>query len=694
MSKAMVCIGMPVYNGGTYLAKAFEALLNQTYSSFRVVVLDDGSSDESVQIIEKYLKQDDRISFQSNPSNQGLISAWRRVAQIGLQEFCPKWFAWYSDHDWVSIDWLSNLVQMAESSTNLILGYGRTMHVLGNGDNFHVVGECRQIDTTEMTSHERIKHLALMPSGAGDMVYGLFNAACLQRCGVFPNELLPDRLLVGAMGILGNIKCVPGAIRFRRVNPEHESYKNPMAKQMETLFNFQNHPQFPYLSHITFYFRELTGKQLGSNSNEEASRLLYLALLHYQRQLNNYRYECVQELKRLQEHSEAEAKMPFADFVRATLDHKWRILYQDYAGLLLKLKAAKANLRKAEKRISKLAKENEWYRTSCNEKTRLGNAEQSTFKNDKALSIIICTFNREALLRLCLMALVPQIEKLTSDEVEVIVVQNNCTDNTAGLIREYESRYPWFRGVQESRQGLSYARNRGVSESQGRYLCFLDDDGMPNDQYVKNVLEVIRQHTPDIFGGPIYPYYTSSKPHWFKDELEIRKNAASTGFHDCRISGGNFIIQSELLKALGMFSSHFGMIGNKVRLGEERAVLEKYREQNPPPNRRIFYSLESFIYHHVPTAKMRFGYIIKRGFASGKSAVLVKREHSKNFPQQIMRVVREACWELPRMILKDVLEGRDVVPPLVFKLREMAILSGKIYQHSCNYFSERKSSCG
>lgn len=57
----MVSVVMPVYNAEKYLAEAIESILNQTYTDFELIIVNDGSTDGSLAIIDKFQKKDDRI---------------------------------------------------------------------------------------------------------------------------------------------------------------------------------------------------------------------------------------------------------------------------------------------------------------------------------------------------------------------------------------------------------------------------------------------------------------------------------------------------------------------------------------------------------------------------------------------------------------------------------------------------------
>jgi len=71
-SKALISVVMSVYNGELYLDEAIQSILTQTYSKFEFIIIDDGSTDNSLEIIKKYKKEDSRIVLISR-ENRGLI---------------------------------------------------------------------------------------------------------------------------------------------------------------------------------------------------------------------------------------------------------------------------------------------------------------------------------------------------------------------------------------------------------------------------------------------------------------------------------------------------------------------------------------------------------------------------------------------------------------------------------------------
>ena len=70
----LISVLMPVYNAERYVVEAVESILAQTFRDFEFLIIDDGSTDRSRVILERYAAQDDRIRFISRP-NTGLIVA-------------------------------------------------------------------------------------------------------------------------------------------------------------------------------------------------------------------------------------------------------------------------------------------------------------------------------------------------------------------------------------------------------------------------------------------------------------------------------------------------------------------------------------------------------------------------------------------------------------------------------------------
>lgn len=89
MSSPMISVVMPVYNAEKYIAEAIESILNQTYSDFEFIIIDDGSNDNSYQILQSYAVKDDRIKLYRNDINLKLP----KTLNFGIEQAQGKYIA-------------------------------------------------------------------------------------------------------------------------------------------------------------------------------------------------------------------------------------------------------------------------------------------------------------------------------------------------------------------------------------------------------------------------------------------------------------------------------------------------------------------------------------------------------------------------------------------------------------------------
>jgi glycosyltransferase involved in cell wall biosynthesis len=85
-----ISVVLPVYNAEKFLAKAVESLLQQTYSNFELIIIDDGSSDSSPDILRHYAEVDQRVKVYRQPSNMGLIAALNRGCELAQGRYIAR----------------------------------------------------------------------------------------------------------------------------------------------------------------------------------------------------------------------------------------------------------------------------------------------------------------------------------------------------------------------------------------------------------------------------------------------------------------------------------------------------------------------------------------------------------------------------------------------------------------------------
>ena len=103
---AEISVIVPVYNVENYLEKCLDTIVNQTFSDIEIVCVNDGSTDNSRKILEKYKENDSRIII-IDKENGGLSSA----RNAGLKVATGKYISFIDSDDWVDLTMLEKLYQ-------------------------------------------------------------------------------------------------------------------------------------------------------------------------------------------------------------------------------------------------------------------------------------------------------------------------------------------------------------------------------------------------------------------------------------------------------------------------------------------------------------------------------------------------------------------------------------------------------
>jgi len=113
----MISVIVPVYNSESLLDICMESIVSQTYRDFEVLVVDDGSTDKSSDIIKKWSKIDKRIVLITQ-NNEGASSA----RNLGLDIAKGEWVAFVDSDDSVTPDYLRNLYDLISKNENIVIG--------------------------------------------------------------------------------------------------------------------------------------------------------------------------------------------------------------------------------------------------------------------------------------------------------------------------------------------------------------------------------------------------------------------------------------------------------------------------------------------------------------------------------------------------------------------------------------------
>ena len=239
------------------------------------------------------------------------------------------------------------------------------------------------------------------------------------------------------------------------------------------------------------------------------------------------------------------------------------------------------------------------------------------------LSVIICTYNREKYLYNVLKSIAEN--DFPVDLYEIVLINNNSTDRTEEECRRFVGDFPQvrFRYFLESRQGLSYARNRGIAESQGDVLVFVDDDALVNKEYLQTYAGFFLQH-PEIeaAGGPIIPRYETGEPAWMSHYTRILITGYKYLGDKMRVfpkgdypGGGNAAYRASVFKTVGLFNVELGRKGDSLIGAEEKDIFDKMTSRGM----HFYYLPTAILYHLIPEKKLTTDYFDRLTCSIGKS---------------------------------------------------------------------------
>ena len=240
------------------------------------------------------------------------------------------------------------------------------------------------------------------------------------------------------------------------------------------------------------------------------------------------------------------------------------------------------------------------------------------------ISVIICTYNREKYIYNVLKSLA--LGTLEHDAYEIVLVDNNCTDNTRKEVDHFCNVFPQvtLRYFVETNQGLSHARNRGIKESKGDILVYVDDDATVNPDYLKTYADWFESHPEtDAAGGPIIPHYeTGSEPKWmtyfikrlltgylyFGDKAKPFPGQNYPG-------GGNAAYRSRVFEKVGLYNVELGRNGDSLGGGEEKDIFDKMKREGM----QFVYLPQAILYHSIPGYKLEADYFNRLTAGIGQS---------------------------------------------------------------------------
>ena len=238
-------------------------------------------------------------------------------------------------------------------------------------------------------------------------------------------------------------------------------------------------------------------------------------------------------------------------------------------------------------------------------------------------TVAICTYNGAKRVPDVLNKLKQQID--TEDlNWEILIIDNNSTDNTAEVIREYQKSWdsPYLiKYCLEKKQGLAYARRCAIRNSEAELIGFLDDDNLPNQNWVKQAYIFGKQHPKaGAYGGQIHGLFEVEPPPGFERIARyfalIKGNKTycyNEKYKDTRKKmfppGAGIVIRKKAwLESVPEEQQIMGVSGTSLSTKSEDVEMLSYIFYN---NWELWFNHNMVIEHIIPKSRLEKDYILK-----------------------------------------------------------------------------------
>ena len=228
------------------------------------------------------------------------------------------------------------------------------------------------------------------------------------------------------------------------------------------------------------------------------------------------------------------------------------------------------------------------------------------------ISVVVCTYNRAALLREALRSLFAQ--KAEDLSYEIIVIDNNSSDDTPATVESLESESPVpLRYFRESRQGNAYARNAGVEQSEASIIAFLDDDCTADENWLTTIKCAFdRDPELDFVGGRVLPVWERDPPSWLNTSHWAPLALLDYGTETLNIDGqtprglltANIAVRKEVFEELGGFLPSLQRVKGSIGSMEDHEFLQRICRSG----KRGLYLPESITWAGVDPERMTKAY--------------------------------------------------------------------------------------
>jgi glycosyltransferase involved in cell wall biosynthesis len=222
-----VSVCVPTYNYGRFLTDTIESILQQDLTDFELIVSDDASTDNTVELVSRYAAQDPRVRLVRNERRLGMNGNIKRVADLARGRYIKMLCA----DDWLAPRCLSRLVELMDAHPSALIGASAVIHTLEDGtptDVSFLFGS----DVSLIPGDAMLERMA-QGQGFGGHSSFILRQGAYKKIGGYNDAWLyaADYDIAARLCQIGDFLHTDEPLFYGRVQPEASSQVNPRQLQ-------------------------------------------------------------------------------------------------------------------------------------------------------------------------------------------------------------------------------------------------------------------------------------------------------------------------------------------------------------------------------------------------------------------------------------------------------------------------------
>ena len=216
----IVSVGLPVFNGETFLEVAISSVLAQTFDDLELVISDNASTDRTAEICQDYAARDSRVRYFRNPQNLGAAPNYNRA----FSHARGRYFKWLAHDDRITPTYLAKTVRVLEERNDAVLCNSVVSYIDQNGANIGLYNTGLSL-ADSASAAERFAWMILRSHSCVDF-FGLIRRETLATSLLHGSFHGADRALLAQLAIRGRLIQLPAPLVEMREHPNRYTRQN------------------------------------------------------------------------------------------------------------------------------------------------------------------------------------------------------------------------------------------------------------------------------------------------------------------------------------------------------------------------------------------------------------------------------------------------------------------------------------